>query len=101
MAVEQDSGRMGRQALGRIFSHNDRVAGGLVGARDKTHFGEQILEPCRSVAASPIEGGVRPHAWKSQQLEQARNAFVQGVVDALQNIVKTFHLQEPETLSPV
>jgi hypothetical protein len=40
-----------------------------------------------------VKRGIRPDAWKSQQFEQARNAFVQGAVDALQNIVKTFHLQ--------
>jgi hypothetical protein len=77
------------------------VAGGFVGARNKAHIGKLTPEPHRRVVTGSLEGGIRSDAWKSEQIEQARDAFVQGAVDTLQNIVKTFHLQKPETFDPV
>jgi hypothetical protein len=48
-----------------------------------------------------VKGRIGGDRRKSQQFEQARDTIVQGAIDALQNIVKTFHLLKPDKPTPV
>src|SRR6185369_10160599 len=48
MTVEQDAGRMGRQALGRMIGNYDRPSGRLFDTRRKAEIAQHALEPrCR------------------------------------------------------
>jgi hypothetical protein len=69
------------------------LAGGLVQARRKTHVTELPPKPCRRVMAGAVKSRIGADTRESQQFEEACDTIVQGTVNALQNIVKTFHLQ--------
>ena len=91
MAIEKDVGRMGRQGLGRIFSNNHGLSGGLADADRKPEPGQFAFQPLDGLFTILVVAGVSRDRRKAQELEQPSQACGQAPIDLAENVFECCH----------